>query len=169
MTTNVATRAQVDAFFAAYASHDAEAIARQLHDDVEWSISGPVDLLAYCGRRVGKAAVVDLVARVFPGIFSKPVIECGAVLLDGDRAATLTRIASRSRQDGRIISYRIANFLRFRDGLLIERIAIIDSFDAAEQMLGHPIAVHDGQKGDRANPDFNDLAVVQDAGGLVAL
>ena len=167
--TNVATRAQVDAFFAAYASHDAAAMARLLHDDVEWTINGPVDLLAYCGRRRGKAAVVDLVSRVFPSIFGPPTIACESVLLDGERAAALTRTSSRSRADGRIISYRAANFMRFRDGLLIERVAIIDSFDAAEQMLGHPIAVYCSPGHDPLDLDLGELAACQDLGRPVAL
>jgi hypothetical protein len=38
----------------------------------------------------------------------------------------------------RVVSYRCAQLLRFRDNKLVEFRALIDSFDAAEQMLGHP-------------------------------
>jgi hypothetical protein len=46
-----------------------------------------------------------------------------------------------SRRDvGHPISYRIAQFVQFRSGKVIEYVSIIDSFDAVEQVLGHPLA-----------------------------
>jgi ketosteroid isomerase-like protein len=61
------------------------------------------------------------------------------MLVDGDRAATLSRLTGRQRATGRIISYRCAQFLQFRDDKVIDFRSLIDSFDAAEQMLGHHI------------------------------
>jgi hypothetical protein len=43
------------------------------------------------------------------------------------------------RSDNRNISYRTAQFLRFANEKLVEFLAVIDSFDAVEQVLGHPI------------------------------
>ena len=68
------------------------------------------------------------------------------MLVDGDRVATLNRLVARRRTDGRVISYRLAHFMRFRDGKVIENLSLIDSFDAVEQVLGHPLAVHDGRR-----------------------
>jgi hypothetical protein len=65
------------------------------------------------------------------------------VLIEGYRVATLNRMSARRRDDGRMISYRLAHFLRFRDGKLIENVSIIDSFDVVEQMIGHPLAVNE--------------------------
>jgi hypothetical protein len=73
-------------------------------------------------------------------------------------------MSGRRRDDGRIISYRLAHFLRFRDGKMIENVSLIDSFDAAEQILGHPLDVHDGY-----DVDLTDLPDVAAAGSLVAL
>lgn len=172
MMTNLATRELVDGFFDAYGRYDAPALSKLLHEDVELTISGPVDLLAYCGRRSGKAAVVDLVGRVFPSLFRPPTIERESVLLDGDRAATLNRISSPFRQGNRVISYRVAHFLRFRDNLLIESIAIIDSFDAAEQIVGHPLDLRDSDdiaRNGRGRMALAELSDLVPAGGLVAL
>jgi len=47
---------------------------------------------------------------------------------------------------GRIISYHQAQFLQFRNQKIIEYRAIIDSFDAAEQMMGHPITLSDAPR-----------------------
>lgn len=88
--TYTVSRAAVKAFYEAYASHDTARLAPLLHDDIEWTISGPVEVLAWCGKRRGKAAVIDLVDRLIPSLFRVVTLAQEAVLIDGDRAATLT-------------------------------------------------------------------------------
>jgi ketosteroid isomerase-like protein len=139
------TRALVEAFYKAYAERDADKIGQFLDDDVEWSISGPVDVLPFCGTRHGKAAVLDMVVRLIPEVFRVFSFVPDAMLLDGDQAATLSRLAARSG-DGRVISYRLAHFVRFRAGKIIRNLSIIDSFDAVEQVLGHPLDVHECER-----------------------
>jgi hypothetical protein len=63
-----------------------------------------------------------------------------SVVIFGDRAATLNRLSGR-RADGRAISYRVAQFIRFKDAKVAEYCSVIDSFDAAEQVLGHSISL----------------------------
>lgn len=145
--THPAPRAVVEAFYRAYAERNAAKVAEFLDDDVDWTISGPVDLLPFCGTRHGKAAVLDLIERLVPEVFRVYSFVPDAMLVDGDRVATLNRLSARS-SDGRVISYRLAHFLRFRDGKVVENISLIDSFDAVEQVLGHPLALHDGQMAD---------------------
>jgi ketosteroid isomerase-like protein len=67
-----------------------------------------------------------------------------AILVDGDRVAMLNRRTARRIDDGRMVSYRVANFMRFLDGKVIENLSLLDSFDAAEQVLGRPLAIHPG-------------------------
>ena len=55
----------------------------------------------------------------------------------------LFRSNRKKLDDGRSISYRVANFFRFQDGKVIENVSLMDSFDAAEQLLGHAIEVGD--------------------------
>jgi ketosteroid isomerase-like protein len=141
MTTAV-PRSLVKAFYRAYAAYDAKAVAEYLHDDVRWTISGPVDVLPFCGTHSGKAAVLDLIARLMPGVLRVVSFVSDTMLVDGDNVATLNRLSATSSTDGRVISYRLAHFLRFRDGKVIENISLIDSFDAAEQVLGHALPVH---------------------------
>lgn len=145
--THPAPRTVVEAFYRAYAERNAAKVAEFLDDDVDWTISGPVDLLPFCGTRHGKAAVLDLIERLVPEVFRVYSFVPDAMLVDGDRVATLNRLSARS-SDGRVISYRLAHFLRFRDGKVVENISLIDSFDAVEQVLGHPLALHDGQMAD---------------------
>ena len=139
----VVPRAVVEAFYKAYAARDADKIGQFLDDDVEWSISGPVDVLPFCGTRHGKAAVLDMVGRLIPEVFRVFSFVPDVMLVDGDQAATLSRLAARSG-DGRVISYRLAHFVRFRAGKIVRNLSIIDSFDAVEQVLGRPLDVRRG-------------------------
>jgi ketosteroid isomerase-like protein len=141
-TTGAVPRSVVEAYYKAYAARDAAAVADFLHDDVEWTISGPVEVLPFCGKRYGKAAVLDLIQRLVPEVFTVFGFTSDAMLIDGDQVATLNQLAAASAADGRIIRYRLAHFARFRDGKVIENLSLLDSFDAVEQVLGHPIAVH---------------------------
>ena len=143
--TEPVSRAMVEAFYKAYASRDADKIGQFLDDDVEWSISGPVDVLPFCGTRHGKAAVLDMVVRLIPEVFRVFNFVPDAMLVDGDQAATLSRLTARS-SDGRVISYRLAHFVRFRAGKIIRNLSLIDSFDAVEQVLGHPLDVHECER-----------------------
>ena len=56
----------------------------------------------------------------------------------------LNRQSARRTDDRRVISFRVANFMHFRDGKLIENLTLLDSFDAVEQVLGHPLTLHEG-------------------------
>jgi ketosteroid isomerase-like protein len=140
MTDNM--REVAEAFYRAYIARDSAGVAAFLADDVEWTISGPVDLLPFCGTRRGKAAVVDFVDNAVPAVFPVLSFALDQMVVDGDKVASLNRLCARSA-DGRTISYRLAHFLRFRDGKIVENVSLIDSFDAVEQVLGHPLAVHD--------------------------
>jgi ketosteroid isomerase-like protein len=140
-------RSVVETFYAVYATRDTDKIAEFLHDDVQWTISGPVDLLPFCGTHCGKAEVIDLIGRQIPMVLRTFSFVPDAILVQGDQAAMLSRQSSRRTKDGRTMSYRVANFMRFRDSKLMENLSLIDSFDAVEQVLGHPLARSNGAHG----------------------
>jgi len=133
-------RSLVETFYEVYAARDVGKIAEFLHDDVEWTISGPVDLLPFCGTHRGKAEVIDLIKRQVPQVLRTFSFVAEAILVQGDQAAMLSRQSAKHTDDDRVISYRVANFMRFLDGKLIENLSLIDTFDAVEQVLGHPLA-----------------------------
>ncbi|MGH6664239.1 MAG: nuclear transport factor 2 family protein [Pseudolabrys sp.] len=139
-------RAVVEAFYAAYASRDVVRIAPFLADDIQWTISGPVDYLQFCGTHRGKAAVLDLIERQVPAVLRTFSFVPDSIVVDGEHVATLSRQSSKRALDGRVISYRVANFMRFRDDQVIENLSLLDSFDAVEQVLGQPLAVHDSRQ-----------------------
>jgi ketosteroid isomerase-like protein len=146
MTTYAVPRSVVQAFYEAYAVRDADRIAEFLHDDVEWTISGPVDFLPFCGVHRGKAAVVDLIRRRIPAVLRTFSFVAEVILVDGDQVAMLSRQSARRAADDQTISYRVANHMRFRDGKLINNFSLVDTFDAVEQMLGQQLAVGNGMR-----------------------
>lgn len=140
--TEQITRALVEAFYKAYAARDADAVGEFLDDNVEWTISGPVDVLPFCGTRHGKAAVLELIRHEVPAVFRISAFSIDAMLVDGDRSATLCRLSARG-WDGRSISYRLSHFARFRNGKVVDNLSLIDSFNAVEQVLGHSLTAPD--------------------------
>jgi ketosteroid isomerase-like protein len=151
-------RSVVEAFYQAYVTRDPQRIAAFLDDDVEWMVAGPVELLGFCGQRRGKAAVIEFFARLVPEVLQFKRFEPEEFLVDGDRAAMFAKLSALQRTTGRMISYRCAQFLRFRDGKITSFRSLIDSFDAAEQMIGHPIDLH--QNRDHAAAGSGDFVAV---------
>jgi ketosteroid isomerase-like protein len=133
------SRSVVDSFYQAYESRDAKRIGDFLDDHVEWDVFGPVEVMQICGRWRGKAAVIDRFARVVPQLIEFKKFEASCMLVDGDQSAVCGQITSRHRASGRIISHRVAHFVRYRAGKVISFRAINDTLDAAEQFIGHRI------------------------------
>jgi ketosteroid isomerase-like protein len=133
------SRQRVRDFYDARMSRDPDIIAQFLHDDVEWAIAGPIDLIPFCGQYHGKAAALDAIARVAPSVFRVTKFNLDELLIDGDRAAAFNRLAAIQSGTGRTITYQRAEFFQFRDNKIMTYHAVLDSFDMAEQMLGHAI------------------------------
>jgi ketosteroid isomerase-like protein len=151
--SSAATRRLVEAFNDAYARRDVVALAPLLDDDARWLINGPVNLLHFCGERRGKREVLELVGRIAAEQVSFIQLVPEKVLIDGDCASTLCRLTGECAADHRVIGYRVAQFMRFRNGKIVDYCSVIDSFDAAEQVLGHAIDLPEAQ------PVANDAVV----------
>ena len=95
----VVPRAVVDAFYKAYAARDVEKIAEFLDDDVEWTISGPVDVLPFCGTHRGKANVLDMIGRRVPDVLRCFSFVLKSIAVDGDQVAMLNRQSSKRASD----------------------------------------------------------------------
>lgn len=63
------------------------------------------------------------------------------MIVDGDRAAVMSDVSFTQRATNRVLRFRIANFLRFQDGKLIECREFANSFDLVEQALGRELAL----------------------------
>jgi len=132
-------RAVVEGFYKALASSDFVALDPYLDENVTWTISGPVDVLPFCGQRAGKELVLQLLSRDIPVFLEKRRLVPSAMLVDGDRAAVFGKLTASRGDIGRKISYRIAQFVRFENEKVVDYISIIDSFDAVEQVLGQQL------------------------------
>jgi len=63
------------------------------------------------------------------------------MVVDGDRAAVMSDVAFKQRSTSRTLRFHLANFLRFRDGKLIEFREFANTFDLVEQALGRMLPV----------------------------
>lgn len=133
------SRAAVQAFYEALASRDPMRLAQCLADDVEWHMSGPIDILTFCGYRRGKAAVVDYMGRLVPSMFVVKRFDLEDIVIDGDTAAMINNITSVQKDTGRTLTYQTAVFAVFRDGKVVSLNGVADTFDMAEQVVGHRI------------------------------
>src|SRR5690348_1864345 len=103
-TTTPVQRATVEAFYRALADRDMDTLATFLDDQVKWTISGPVDILPFCGQRVGKDVVMELLVSDIPSLLQGRRFVPQAMLVDGDRAAILGKLTATKRAGGHAIS-----------------------------------------------------------------
>jgi ketosteroid isomerase-like protein len=133
MSTN--TRAVVNDLHKAYREGDAERVAALLHDDIDWCIHGPARIFPFEGPRQGKAQVLEVLGAIGQQ-FELKRYEHELLIVEGDRAAVLSRTAFVQRATGRTLSMRLINFIRVKDGKIIEFREFSDTFDVVEQALG---------------------------------
>ena len=126
------------AFCDALSARDPQRIADYLHDEIEWTVFGPVDLFPFFGHRRGKPAVLTM-CREIAACLELRSCERETTLTDGDQAASLVKLNALYTRTGRVLSLRLAQFAQIRDGKLVRLRALFDTFDAAEQALGREI------------------------------
>lgn len=125
---------QVQAFYQAYARRDVAAILDFVADDIDWKFLGPVQVFPFCGHRRGKKAVAEHFTRLIPTLFSVKRLEPIDMVIDGDTAASFSKITSVENGTGRVLTYHCAHFITFRDGKVVSMRAVADSFGVIEQL-----------------------------------
>ncbi len=149
--THAVSRSLVDRFCKAYAVRDADKIAEFFDDNIEWTISGPVEYLHFCGVHRGKdngRSDPPPYPRGDPHVQLRSGIHSDRRRSVGDVAPPV--VASRAA-DGRVINFRVANFICFRDSKIVSNLSLLDTFDAVEQVVGHRIefsGIKNAQAGD---------------------
>jgi ketosteroid isomerase-like protein len=131
-------RGIVRAFCDALGARAPELFSNVLHDDVEWTVYGPIDLFPFFGQHRGKKVVMAMFEEMSANL-SLIRAEKENLLVDGDDAAALVRLTAVDTRTGRTLSLRLALFARFSGGKLMSLKALFDSFDAVEQALGRHI------------------------------
>jgi ketosteroid isomerase-like protein len=155
--TQAIAHSLVDRFYKVYAVRDIDKVAEFLDDDVEWAISGPVEYLRFCGTHRGKDNVIDMLRNQIPAVLRTFSFVPESILVDGNQLAMLHRQSLRRTVDNRVINFRVANFIRFRNDKVVQNLSLLDSFDAVEQVMGHRIEF---SAAGRRVADTGDLAVI---------
>jgi ketosteroid isomerase-like protein len=135
-------RKRVLEFYSAYAKRDFAKVADFLHDDVVWSVSGPVDVLPYCGVRRSKAEALHVLQEAVPKIFRERRFDVEQVVVEGENAAVLAQLTG-VKHDGRVTKFRVAHFVAFSGDKIARLTSVIDSFNAVEQTLGIHLSMTD--------------------------
>lgn len=134
------TRASVQQIYAAYIKGDAERFASFLDDDMDWVLHAPVEVFPFAGQRKGRVAVLEALAGIADE-YELTSYEPQMMIVDGEQAAVMSDVRFRQRKSGRMLRFRIADFLRFRNGKLVEFREFTDTFDVTQQALGRFIEV----------------------------
>jgi ketosteroid isomerase-like protein len=133
--TDDETRAVVLDMYQAYRDGNAQRIAEIIDDEIDWVIHGPVEVFPFEGARKGKLAVLDVLAGIAKD-YRLERYQPEIVVVEGDRAAVLSDVTFMQRTSQRKLRMRLVNFLRFREGRLVEFREFADTFDLVEQALG---------------------------------
>jgi len=132
--------AHVGGLYDAYRRKDFERVASYIHPDIDWVIHAPMSVFPFAGPRHGRAAVLQTMADIAK-VFSLDSYNVEVVIAEGDRAAVMSDVGFIQVATKRLLRFRVANFLRFRDGQLIEFREFTDSFDVVEQALGRELPI----------------------------
>ncbi len=133
-------RATMEELHAAYAGRDFERMAPLIDENVDWIIYAPVMVFPYAGARRGRAAVLEVLAAISEA-YAMESYQREIVVAEGERVAVMADVAFKQRATGRTLRFRVANFMRFHDGRLIEFREFTNTFDVVEQALGRELPV----------------------------
>ena len=132
------TRVLVRDLYDAYGRRDFDRVAGLIHDAIDWVIYAPMSVFPFAGPRQGRPAVLAAMGEIAVA-FALESYNPEVMVVDGARAALMSDVSYRQRATDRVLRLRIASFLRWQDGRLIEYREFTDSFDAVEQALGREL------------------------------
>jgi ketosteroid isomerase-like protein len=128
-------RERLRTFYAAVKLGQIDFVLNSVDDEIEYISYTPIKVFPFLGHRRGKAAVSEALRSAqlaYELVSCEPV----SIVVEADHAAAIVFTRWVSRATGRSIQGMLAHFLRFRDGKIIEVWEFMDSFGAAEQVLG---------------------------------
>lgn len=111
-----------------------EAVFDHVDDEIDFVIFGPSDIISPQPRQKGKAALGAAILAVqaeFEHLSYRPHVIIG----DGATAAVEIMARLRRRSNGEVIELFITDFVRFREGRLVELREFIDHPEGIEQLL----------------------------------
>jgi len=136
--TKSALHERLDTLYAAFQRGQIDFVLNSLDDDIEFISHSPSEIFPFLGHRRGKTAVAEAIKGAheeFDIMSYQPL----CTLVEAEKAAVMLFARGVNRRTGRSVQLSVAHFLRFQNDKIIELREFMDSFRAAEQMLGRPI------------------------------
>jgi ketosteroid isomerase-like protein len=133
-----ALRERLVTLYAALRLGQFDFILNAVADDIEFISYSPIEVFPFLGHRRGKAAMAEVIRRAhreFEFFSCEPIF----MVLDTEGVAVILFIRVVHRMTGRSVQQAMAHFIRLRDGKIVELRQFMDSFDAAEQVLGRKL------------------------------
>lgn len=136
--TRSALHSRLDTLYAAFRRGQIDFVLNSLHDDIEFISNAPIEIFPFLGHRRGKTAVAEAIKSAheeFDIVSYEPV----SALVESEQAAVMLFARGISRRTGRSVQLSVAHFLKFHNDKIVELREFMDSFSAAEQMLGRSL------------------------------
>jgi ketosteroid isomerase-like protein len=108
-------------------------ISEILDEKIDFISHAPTDVFPYLGRRRGRVEVLKALTEVHNKLEVLSFWPLTTVVED-DQAALTVLVKVKERTTGKMANFLAAHFLRFRNGLMVEYRAIVDSMDAIRQL-----------------------------------
>lgn len=131
--------------YEAFSAGKLDLLADSFDENVDFRSNAPTEVFPYLGHRRGRTEVVKTLWAVhceFEPLTFLPIW----IVAEGDTAGALLSIHATHRATGREIRLFAAHFLRFHNDRIVEYRAVLDSFEAAQQVLGREFDVHKNPK-----------------------
>jgi ketosteroid isomerase-like protein len=133
-------RQRIYSMCSAYARGKLDFVLNSIDDDVDFVSYAPITIFPCLGRQRGKAAVersIETIHAHYEFLSYLPIF----MVVEENDAAVIVMARMKQRATERIIQTLFAQFVRFRDGRIVEFREFLDSFDAVEQVLGREIEI----------------------------
>ena len=121
-------------------------MAALIDDDVDFVIHAPPQVLPFAGHHQGKGAVLEALGRIAKDYLLESYVP-QVTVVEGDHAAVMSDVAFTQRSSGRTLRFHIADFLRFRDGRLVEFREFMNTFEVVQQVLDRHSPSEAGSRG----------------------
>jgi ketosteroid isomerase-like protein len=131
--------------YEAFSAGKLDLLADLFDEHADFVSNAPTNVFPYLGRHVGRAAIMKALSAVHDEFESLTFLPMWIVVED-DTAGAILSICARHRTTKRVLHFFAAHFLRFRDDRIVEYRSIMDSFEAAQQLLGREFDVSTGPK-----------------------
>ena len=136
-----ALRQRIYSLCSAYGRGKVDFVLNHVDEDVDFVSYAPITIFPCLGKQRGKAAVAKSIETIHAHYEFLSYLPIFMVVEENDAAViVMTRMKQRATE--RIVQTLFAQFVRFRDGRIVEFREFLDLFDAVEQVLGREIEIN---------------------------